>query len=235
MRPVPLLLVALLLAGTGCGPKNVNVSAMNAQGGLAPAAVSLYGLARRREPATLTLSPDTHPEEVLLPMGTWIDVAGTAYFVYVDSEAGPSIAGDIAIEGATVHTIVRANWMPEEGRPIPADERARRGLPEAPAWVAGYGPQPSAGTLWGAWRFLPGMSTRLYSFDCPDDVQVLLSKPAKPWYEVVWVRIQGCDKARCTGTLLNEPDRFPSIHTGDTLAFPVPTDTRQVLEAEPVP
>jgi hypothetical protein len=113
---------------------------------------------------------------------------------------------------------LRAPW--QRLRP---DEINALGLETTPTWVAEfYGPQPPAGSLWGAWREHPKLKGRFLP-DYPDDLQVLVHdggpriSPNAP--EAVWVSVTGMEGDVFQGRVLNQPHHLQSVKRWDTVKF----------------
>lgn len=156
-----------------------------------------------------------------LPMGVWFRAGETLFYSYVDSEAGPSVAGEMPFDGMLVHVITRTHSIGGMSQ-LTDEERSAAGLPVTPDWVRGYGPQPPRGSLWGAWRSDPRLVGRFHP-DFPDDVQVWIYKGTlenmRGTPELVWVRLWSCTEDECEGRMLNEPFDIKSMHEGDMIRF----------------
>jgi hypothetical protein len=157
-----------------------------------------------------------HPADAPgLPLGVWVRVGDVVALTYVDATEGPSAQWH---DGGRAH-IRRVGQEPPGLVRLDGAARASRGLPEAPDWLVHYGPQPTAGTRWGAWRDDPRFAGRFHP-DYPDDLRVVIGahRDDRYAYEVVWVSLRGCDAVGCWGALLNQPHDVP-LTLGDTLAF----------------
>ncbi len=160
-----------------------------------------------------------------LPMGVWLHAGTLFVYSYVDSQAGPAVAGEMSMGDPSApveaHVITRTGTIGGMTELTDA-ERVATGLPDTPDWVAGYGPQPPRGSLWGAWRTDPRLAGRFHP-DYPDDLQVWIYKGTlkkmvgKP--ELVWVRLWSCEEETCEGHMLNEPFHIKSMHEGDLIRF----------------
>lgn len=170
-------------------------------------------------------------EEVLVPVGRWVRRGEFTGYTYVDPEKGLSVAGEIPlpaslqstlqVEGvATMHTIARLAWRSPDLRVLSEEERVAAGLPEVPDWLANYGPQAPAGTLWGIWRLDPRLRDRFHP-EYPDDLEVLFddSPPSGQGFEIMWVRIDHCAADRCRGTNLNTPFHLKHPKSGEEVWF----------------
>lgn len=155
------------------------------------------------------------PDAALLPLGRWIEVQGQIAFTYVDAEQGPS-AGWVDEKGFHVR---RVSQEPAGARILDDAARVSAGLPEAPPWLGAYGPQPTPGTRWGAWRADPRFAGRFHP-EYPDDLRVVVGAqtPDGFAFEVVWLSLRDCNTTSCRGALLNQPDRVP-LTRGQQLSF----------------
>lgn len=99
----------------------------------------------------------------LMPVGVWIRLElpenPVVGFTYVDQQAGFSAQG-WQVAGTTLdqstRMIVRLPMPEVPWQRLQPDAIQALGLEALPAWVSEfYGPQPPAGTLWGAWREHP--------------------------------------------------------------------------------
>jgi hypothetical protein len=174
------------------------------------------------------------PAEDLLPVGAWIHLVlaepmNLVVFTYIDRQAGFSAQGWKS-DGTTLDTAERitvrlpmpgARWSrlsPEEVRQF--------GLESPPGWVAEfYGPQPTAGMLWGTWRTHPKLAGRFHP-EYPDDLQVLVHdggpRLTQNRPELVWVRVIGIAGDVFRGQVLNQPHNLKSVRQGSTIQFVVP-------------
>src|SRR5262245_50089574 len=100
----------------------------------------------------------------LMPAGTWIRLElpgqpSVVGFTYIDSQAGFSAQGwQVGQSGLdqSSRIIVRLPMPGVPWRRLTPDEVRSFELETPPSWVAEYyGPQPPAGSLWGAWREHP--------------------------------------------------------------------------------
>jgi hypothetical protein len=108
-------------------------------------------------------------------------------------------------------------------RRLTADEVRSFGLEASPSWVAEfYGPQPTAGSLWGAWREHPKLKGRFLP-DHADDLQVFVHdggprlSPNRP--EAVWVTVTGMDGDVFRGHVLNQPHHLQTVRLGSEIKF----------------
>jgi hypothetical protein len=177
----------------------------------------------------------------LMPVGAWVwielpkqqlSIAGLTYF---DPKVGLTAMG-WKVVGVTIdresHFFVR---MPLPGgatwHRLDDSQAAALGLDAAlPSIISqNYGPQPPAGSLWGAWRELPGLKGRFLP-DHPDHIQVIVHDGGpritrnKP--EAVWVCMAGMEAEVCRGRVLNQPHQLQSVRQGDTVRFLAPQGAR---------
>jgi hypothetical protein len=167
-----------------------------------------------------------------IPVGRWIlvDFDGHAVpaFTYVDAQAGFSAAG-FKIVGDRLdekNRIIFRLPQPIPWRPVSVELQRKYQLEETPGWVAQfYGPQPVAGTLWGAWRTHPHLAGRFLP-DYPDDLQVVVHdggpRLASAPPEVVWVSVRGVDRDLFQGRVLNQPHNLKSVSQGSLIQFIMP-------------
>lgn len=220
---------------TACAPKAASPSPAAALPDTL--AVSAAGLAvgTMLDGAQAPSAPDVRPEDYLVPVGVWVTAGEHAAFTYVDPSAGLSMGADLPlppelaaafVEGEappSMHTVARLSWKSPSMRVLSQEEIVARGLPAVPEWLSDYGPQPPAGTLWAAWRLDPRLWGRFHP-DYPDDVEVLFDdQPPTGRFELMWVRVTGCEAERCTGTLLNAPFRLQDVREGDEVWFSLAT------------
>ncbi|MEM6926361.1 MAG: hypothetical protein AAF602_05505 [Myxococcota bacterium] len=152
------------------------------------------------------------PDARTLPLSAWVQVGETVAYTYVDPQQGAS--AQWRSEGV-LH--VRRVPLEPAGLVVLRDERRRElGLPDVPAWIEAYGPQPLPGTRWGGWRTDPRLAGRFHP-DYPDDVQVLVGGGGLP-FEGVWMSLRQCDDTGCTGALLNQPTKVP-LSLGQPIRF----------------
>jgi hypothetical protein len=165
-----------------------------------------------------------------MPVGAWIrldlpDHPTVVGFTYVDREAGFSAQG-WGVKGSgldqSARIIVRLP-VPGAWRRLEPDEIRAFGLECPPAWVAEfYGPQPTAGSLWGAWREHPKLKGRFLP-DYPDDLQVLVHdggpRITRNRPEAVWVRVSGMEGDVFRGRVLNQPHQLESVREGSEIKF----------------
>lgn len=165
-------------------------------------------------------APD--PSGTLAPTGRWVQVGEVVAFLYVDSSEGLSAQWRTEPVGAAGSVqIRRLVGLPAGARILDGEAARALGLPEAPEWLAPYGPQPAPGTLYGTWRSEPAFARRLH-IDYPDDLRVLIgtidAAGQIAYAEAVWARVLACDALRCTAALLNRPYQVP-LEVGARLAF----------------
>ena len=166
----------------------------------------------------------------LMPVGAWvrIDIPDTPVvgFTYVDRQAGFSAQG-WRIQGGSLEQsskmIVRLPLPGVPWHPMTRDEVLSLGLELVPPWVAeNYGPQPPAGSLWGAWRTHPKLRDRFLP-DFPDDLQVLVHdggpRVTQHRAEAVWVSATGIDGDVFRGRVLNQPNNLDRVQQGDEIQF----------------
>jgi hypothetical protein len=175
-------------------------------------------------------SPENGPD-ALMPVGAWVRLEipgqpGIVGFTYVDPQAGFSAQGWKA-EGDRLdpssRVIVRLPMPGVAWRRLEADEAGPLGLESPPSWVAEfYGPQPPAGSLWGAWREHPKLKGRFLP-DHPDDLQVLVHdggpRLSRNPAEAVWVTTTGIDGEVFRGRVLNQPHHLRSVRQGNEIKF----------------
>jgi hypothetical protein len=176
----------------------------------------------------------------LIPIGRWITVAlpsgpgcGPIDFVgftYVDPQAGfsakGSARGDLSLGKLPSITLrLPMNKLPSSA--LSDEDVAQLGLPEKPTWVDEfYGPQPTPGTLWGAWRQHPRLVGRLHP-EHPDDLQVLIHDGGPRLTdrspEIAWASVTGVDEQDVFhAILLNQPHQLKTVHAGAQLRFIMP-------------
>ncbi|HEY1187878.1 MAG TPA: hypothetical protein VGE74_09485, partial [Gemmata sp.] len=172
-----------------------------------------------------------NPPERRMRVGTWVrmEIPGQGTFVgftYVDAQAGFSAKGWLGdgppgVPAVTVRLPLGVPWIE-----LAADEVAAQKLDTPPGWVAQfYGPQPPAGTEWGAWQEHPKLQGRFHP-EYPDDLQVLVHdggpRLTRNAPELMWVRVTGCAGDAFTARLLNQPHHLASVKLGDEIRFVVP-------------
>jgi hypothetical protein len=180
---------------------------------------------------------------VALPFGRWVWIdrlpdEPMIAFVYLDQHAGPSAKGGLAGEQnlATMpsRTVRLAGVTVREL----SDEEVRvRKLPERPAWLDSYGPQPDADAPWRNDPLLAGQ----FHPQFPDDTQALVHdgdpRRMRRGPELCWVRFQRVARAPTrrlltleragteiepsrhvyVGELLNQPHTLKSVKRGDRI------------------
>ncbi|MGE0434231.1 MAG: hypothetical protein AB7K09_15460 [Planctomycetota bacterium] len=148
-------------------------------------------------------------------------------FTYVDAEQGLSAGGFPEIEpdirSADWHSMMPviarlAGQMLANATPLDEAERIALGVPDRPAWVAHYGPQPAHH---GCWADDPALQRQLHA-DYPDDLPAMfMGNPATDSVpaEQMWVRL--IDREDSTGwyigRLLNAPHVLTHVKQGDTV------------------
>jgi hypothetical protein len=171
------------------------------------------------------------PASELMPVSAWIrlelpDQPSIVGFTYVDQEAGFSAQGwkvaGSALDQST-RIIVRLPMPGIPWRRLNPDEVRSLGLESPPSWVAEfYSPQPSPGSLWGAWREHPKLKGRFLP-DHPDDLQVLVHdggpRITRNPPEAVWVSVTGMDGEVFRGRVLNQPHNLKTVHHGSEIKF----------------
>lgn len=168
----------------------------------------------------------------LIPVGGWLrfDLGSEVViaFTYIDREAGFSGQGWKETGGALDQSGRVIMRLPLDGvpwRPLTADEVRAFDLEPTPGWVAEhYGPQPEAGTLWGAWRRHPKLEGRFLP-DHPDDLQVLVHdggpRVSRHPAEAVWVSVVGMEGDVFRGRVLNQPHNLTSVRQCGEVRFMV--------------
>ena len=173
-----------------------------------------------------------------IPFGRWVWIdrlpdEPIIAFVYLDPHAGPSAKGGLASEAslATMPTrTVRLSGI--DVRELTADEIRVRKLPERPAWVEVYGPQPDAESPWHNDPLLAGR----FHPQFPNDIQALVHdgdpRRTRRGPELCWIRILRVDRAptrRLANTdvepsrhiyvaeLLNQPHTLESVKRGERI------------------
>lgn len=151
----------------------------------------------------------------LLPLGRWIEVQGQIAFTYVDAEQGPSAGW---VDGKGFH-VYRVSQEPAGVRVLDDAARVAAGLPEVAPWLGAYGPQPTPGTRWGAWRADPRFAGRFHP-EYPDDLRVVVGAQTSDGFtiEAVWLSLRDCSATSCRGALLNQPDQV-ALTRGQQLEF----------------
>lgn len=174
-----------------------------------------------------------HWIELALPDAPWPGGAPFVGFVYLDAQAGLSAKG--GPKGEPTLTVRLPIGV--DGRVIPDDEAAARGLADAPAWLEAYGAQPVRDA---AWRRDPRLAGKWHK-QFPDDLQVLVhdGEPGavKRRPENCWVRVDAAldgparpattaagavlDRARVLyeGVLLSKPHKLTTYAAGDRVRF----------------
>ena len=167
-----------------------------------------------------------------MPVGVWIRLELSDQvvvgFTYVDRQAGFSAQG-WKVEGVTPEQSERVIMrLPLPGVPwrrLTTEEVRGLGLDDYPKWVTdGYGTQPEAGTLWGAWRVHPKLRGRFLP-DHPDDLQVLVHdggpRLSRNPAEAVWVSVNGMEGDVFRGRVLNQPHHLTGVRQGGVVRFMV--------------
>lgn len=170
-------------------------------------------------------------DAALIPIGAWIrmEIPQLPEFVgytYLDRQAGFSAQGGKLDGSENIFAelaIVRLTGTNIPWRELDADERARLKLPEQPPWIAeAYGPQPSAGMLWGWWRTHPKLAGRFHP-EAPDDLPVVVhdggprTTDRRP--ELIWVRVCGGENDVFSGHVLNQPHHLQNVTQYDRIQF----------------
>jgi len=186
------------------------------------------------------------------PFGRWVWIdrlpdEPILAFVYLDQHAGPSAKGGLASDPnlATMPSrTVRLAGM--DVRELSDHEVRERNLPERPAWLDHYGPQPDAEAPWRTDPLLEGK----FHPQFPDDTQALVHdgdpRRTRRGPELCWVRIQRVARAPTRqllhvsaiespetagrppstiepsrhvyiGELLNQPHTLQSVNRGDRI------------------
>jgi hypothetical protein len=185
------------------------------------------------EPTDVKPPSSAAPADALMPVGAWIrldlpDHPSVVGFTYVDQEAGFSAQG-WKVEGSALdqssRIIVRLPMPGVPGRRLEPDEVQAFGLESPPSWVAEfYGPQPAAGSLWGAWREHAKLKGRFLP-DYRDDLQVFVHdggpRITRNPPEAVWVRVAGMEGEVFRGRVLNQPHNLQSVRQGSEIKFVV--------------
>lgn len=159
--------------------------------------------------------------ELELPEPPWSEREPFLGFVYLDPKAGLSAKGGRVGDESQVERPSLTVRLPigVPGRVLDEDERAKRGLPETPSWLAFFGPQPPAH---GPWRTDPGLRGRFHP-QYPDDLQVLVhdGEPRRSGKrtEVCWVRIVAGVGGVYEGDLLNQPHALATVKQGQRIRF----------------
>ncbi|NLF68239.1 MAG: DUF2314 domain-containing protein [Candidatus Anammoximicrobium sp.] len=182
----------------------------------------------------------TATDSAQIPVGAWLRLdlpgqPGLIAFTYLDRQAGFFAQGR-TIEGAMLDrkaaTILRLPLPGVCWQPLSAAEVRALGLDTPPNWLQGYGPQPTAGTVWGAWREHPELKGRFHP-EYPDDVQVVIHdggpRRTENRLEVVWLRVSWMDGDVMQGRVLNQPVQLQTVRRGsqirclvaDAIEYPV--------------
>ncbi|MCW8131424.1 MAG: hypothetical protein KIS92_13830 [Planctomycetota bacterium] len=165
-----------------------------------------------------------------MPVGRWllVDPSKTTpfpAFTYVDGMQGFSAQGDAVEDGKPVRMILRLPMKGLSWRAMTPEEGKQHGLPAVPTWLAAYGPQPAAGTVWGTWYDHPRLQGKFHP-DYPDDLQVIVHDggpritQARP--ELIWVRITGGSGDLFSGQVLNKPTQLKTVSAYQEIKFIVP-------------
>jgi hypothetical protein len=165
-----------------------------------------------------------HWVELQLPEPPWTELEPFVGFVYLDAQAGLSAkggrAGDPAHAAQPSLTVRLPIGVP--ARVLTGDEAAARGLPVAPGWLAGFGPQPATDA---PWRVDPALRGRFHP-QWPDDLQVLLhdgeSRRTGKRTELCWLRVDAVEDSearRYAGTLMHPTHQLATVKLGDHVAF----------------
>jgi hypothetical protein len=161
--------------------------------------------------------------ELELPEPPWSEREAFLGFVYLDPKAGLTAKGGRVGDESQVERPSLTVRLPigVPGRVLDDEERAKRGLPEAPSWLSFFGPQPPVN---GPWRTDPGLRGRFHP-QYPDDLQVLVhdGEPRRTGKrtEVCWVRVDAGEGTGglYEGTLLNQPHALATVKAGDRIRF----------------
>jgi hypothetical protein len=95
-----------------------------------------------------------------------------------------------------------------------------------------FGPQPLAGTEWGAWRRHPRLIDRFHP-DYADDLEVVIHDGGprltdrRP--ELAWVRVTGVEGDVFVGRLLNRPKQLVTVSEGAKIRFVSPEGSKHPL------
>jgi hypothetical protein len=147
-------------------------------------------------------------------------------FTYVDSTAGFSAQG-WHTDGTSIDEsrrfILRLLASKIKWWRLSREEIQYFELECPPAWVTElYGPQPNAGSPWGAWRNHPKLIGQFLP-EFPDDLKVYVHdggpRITRNGAEAVWVSVRGWDGDIFQGLVLNQPQRLVSVRQGSNIKF----------------
>ena len=176
-----------------------------------------------------------------IPVCTWVRMSLPGFpsfigFTYVDAQAGLSAKGGPREEAKLAEAPSVTIRLPMPGvrcQPLPEDEIRQLGLPRMPSWVEEFfGPQPLAGTEWGAWRRHPRLINRFHP-DYADDLEVVIHDGGprltdrRP--ELAWVRVTGVEGDVFVGRLLNRPKQLVTVSEGAKIRFVSPEGSKHPL------
>ncbi len=164
-----------------------------------------------------------------IPVGAWIrfdlpNEPSLVAFTYLDPEAGFSAQGR-SVEGPMldqrVATILRLPLPGVRWQQLSAAEVRALGLDTPPDWLQVYGSQPTAGTVWGAWREHPKLEGRFHP-EYPDDIQVVVHdggpRITENRLELVWVRVNWMDGDVMRARVLNQPFQLRTVRRGSEIS-----------------